>query len=209
MTPDTIEQMARDAIAFATALGLGQVDLLGFSIGSFVAQEIALRRPALVRRLVLASAAPKGAAGMHGWAPAVIGAVGTPQTSPAEYLGVFFAASQASQQAGKEALGRMYARTEDRDEMTGWATREAQYDAVCDWGSPNHALLQRVAAVDVPVFVASGDSDPMILPHYSYLLAGLIPHARIKIYPDAAHGFLFQHHAEFAADVAAFLAGSG
>jgi pimeloyl-ACP methyl ester carboxylesterase len=56
-----------------------------------------------------------------------------------------------------------------------------------------------------PVFIAQGDRDPMILPHYSYLLAGLIPHARIKIYPDSAHGFLFQHHAEFAADVAGFL----
>jgi len=58
----------------------------------------------------------------------------------------------------------------------------------------------------MPVFVANGDSDPMILPHYSYLLAGLIPHARVKIYPDSAHGFLFQYHAEFAADVEAFLA---
>jgi pimeloyl-ACP methyl ester carboxylesterase len=205
VTPDTIEQMARDAIAFVTALGLGQVDLLGFSIGSFVAQEIALRRPALVRRLVLASSAPKGAAGMHGWAPAVIGAVGTPQTSPQEYLGVFFAASEASQQAGKEALGRMYARTEDRDAMTGWATREAQYDAVCAWGIPDHSALERLSAIEMPVFVANGDSDPMILPRYSYLLAGLISQARLRIYPDSAHGFLFQHHAQFAADVTEFL----
>jgi pimeloyl-ACP methyl ester carboxylesterase len=204
-TPDTIEQMARDAIAFIGALGHSQVDLLGFSIGSFVAQEIALRRPALVRRLVLASSAPTGAAGMHGWAPDVIGAVGTPQTSPEEYLGVFFAASAASQQAGKEALGRMYARTEDRDEATTWATREAQYDAVCAWGIPDHAALERVQALEMPVFVANGDSDPMIKPHYSYLLAGLIPQARVKIYPDSAHGFLFQHHAEFAADVTEFL----
>lgn len=144
--------MARDAIAFVTALGLGQVDLLGFSIGSFVAQEIALRRPALVRRLVLASAAPQGAAGMH-----------------------------------------------------GWATREAQYDAVCAWGIPDHSALERLSAIEMPVFVANGDSDPMILPRYSYLLAGLIPQARLKIYPDSAHGFLFQHHAEFAADVTEFL----
>jgi pimeloyl-ACP methyl ester carboxylesterase len=206
VTPDSIEQMARDAIAFTTALELSRVDLLGFSIGSFVAQEIALRRPALVRRLVLASSAPRGAAGMHGWAPDVIGAVGTPQTTPEEYLSVFFAGSAASQQAGKEALGRMYVRAEDRDEMTDWPTREAQYDAVCSWGIPDHSALPRLAALEMPVFIANGDSDPMILPHYSRLLAGLIPHARLKIYPDAAHGFLFQHHAEFAADVAGFLA---
>ena len=183
-TPDTIEQMARDAIAFITAMQFAQLDLLGFSIGSFVAQQIALVRPAIVRRLVLASSAPQGAVGMHGWAPEVIGAVGTPHTSPEAYLGVFFARSASSRQAGGEALRRMYARTEDRDTATTWATREAQYDAVCTWGIPDHARLQRVAAIEAPVFVANGDSD-------------------------SAHGFLFQHHAEFAADVEAFLADAG
>jgi pimeloyl-ACP methyl ester carboxylesterase len=208
-TPHSVEQMARDAIAFIAAMELGQVDLLGFSIGSFVAQQVALTRPAIVRRLVLASAAPQGAAGMHGWAPEVIGAVGTPQTSPEAYLSVFFARSSSSRQAGQEAAQRMYARTEDRDAATTWATREAQYDAVCTWGIPDHALLQRLSCLQLPVFVANGDSDPMILPHYSYLLAGLIPQARVKIYPDSAHGFLFQHHAEFAADVEDFLSQPG
>ena len=66
-------------------------------------------------------------------------------------------------------------------------------------------MLQRVSAIDVPVFVANGDSDPMILPRYSYLLAGLLPNALIRIYSDAAHGFLFQHHEQFAADVHSFL----
>jgi len=204
-TPHTVEQMAYDTIAFITAMDFGQVDLLGFSIGSFVAQQIALTRPAVVRRLVLASSAPQGAAGMHGWAPEVIGAIGTPKTTPEEYLDVFFAQSPSSRQAGQEALQRMYARTEDRDTATTWATREAQYDAVCTWGIPDHAKLQRLSCLQMPVFVANGDSDPMILPHYSYLLAGLIPQARVKIYPDSAHGFLFQHHTDFATDVEDFL----
>ena len=197
--------MAHDAIAFIAAMDFEQVDLLGFSIGSFVAQQVALTRPAIARRLVLASAAPQGAAGMHGWAAEVIGAIGTLETSPEEYLDVFFARSSSSRQAGQEALQRTYARTEDRDAATNWATRQAQYDAVCTWGIPDHALLQRLSCLQLPVFVANGDSDPMILPHYSYLIAGLIPQARVKIYPDSAHGFLFQHHAEFAADVEAFL----
>ena len=205
-TPSTIAQMARDAIAFLEALELDAVDLLGFSIGSFVAQEIALIRPAMVRRLILASAAPRGAAGMHGWAPEVIGAVGEPQPNPDGYLGVFFTRSEASRQAGVETLGRLTARSDDRDEQTTWQTRQAQYDAVCEWGIPDHGQLQRVSALSMPVFVANGDGDPMIPPHFSYLLAGLIPQARVKIYPDAAHGFLFQHHAEFARDVDAFLA---
>ena len=72
-------------------------------------------------------------------------------------------------------------------------------------GCPNHGLLERIGAIEMPVFVANGDSDPMILPRYSYLLAGLLPDARLKIYPDAAHGFLFQHHSEFAADVSRVL----
>jgi pimeloyl-ACP methyl ester carboxylesterase len=118
---------------------------------------------------------------------------------------VFFTRSPASRQAGQESLRRMSARTQDRDTPATWQTREAQYDAVCTWGIPDHALLQRLSCLQMPVFVANGDSDPMILPHYSHLLAGLIPQARAKIYPDSAHGFLFQHHAEFSRDVDEFL----
>ena len=206
VTPGTVAEMARDAITFLEAMDFDRVDLLGFSLGSFVAQEIAFVRPAGVRRLVLASSAPEGAAGMHGWAPEVIAAVGKPQPDPNGYLSVFFSASEGSQRAGKETLQRIFgARTDERDAPSTWQTRQAQYDAVCSWGIPDHARLERLRGIEMPVFVANGDSDPMILPHFSYLLAGLIPHAQVKIYPDAAHGFLFQYHAEFAADVAAFL----
>jgi pimeloyl-ACP methyl ester carboxylesterase len=204
-TPSTVEEMARGATAFVSAMGYDRVDVLGFSIGSFVAQEIALARPEIVRKLVLASAAPRGAAGMHGWSPDVIGAVGQREGSPEGYLAVFFTGSEASRQAGQQALSRMYTRQADRDDETTWATRLAQYDAVCAWGIPDHAALQRVSAIGAPVFIANGDSDPMILPRFSHLLAGLIPQAELKLYEDAAHGFLFQHHAEFAADVEAFL----
>ncbi|MER5936782.1 alpha/beta hydrolase [Streptomyces sp. NPDC001928] len=204
-TPNTVEQMAHDAIAFLAALDLDLVDVLGFSLGSFVAQQIALTRPNIVRRLVLASSAPQGAAGMHGWAPEVIGAIGAPETGAEGVLEVFYTPSPASRKAGQQSLQRIFTRTVDRDAPTSWATREAQYDAVCTWGIPDHGLLQRLGCLRLPVFVANGDSDPMILPHYSHLLAGLIPQARLKIYPDSAHGFLFQHHAEFAADVEAFL----
>jgi len=206
VTPNTIEAMAHDAVAFLEAMNLQRVDLLGFSIGSFVAQEIALVRPDFLRRVVLASSAPQGAAGMHGWAPEVIGAVGGREPNPQGYVDVFFAPTETSREAGQEAAGRIFGgRTTDRDEPTTWQTRQAQYDAVCAWGIPNHSLLERVSAIDLPAFLANGDSDPMILPRYSYLLAGLLPNARLTIYPDSAHGFLFQHHSRFAADVHAFL----
>jgi pimeloyl-ACP methyl ester carboxylesterase len=102
-------------------------------------------------------------------------------------------------------MERIFGARKEPDESTNWQTRLAQYDAVCSWGIPNHALLERVSAIEPAVFVTAGDGDPMVLPHYSYLLAGMIPNARLKIYPDAAHGFLFQHYAEFSADVSAFL----
>jgi pimeloyl-ACP methyl ester carboxylesterase len=204
-TPHSVTQMAHDALSFLDALEVDQFDALGFSIGSFVAQEIALIRPLVVRRLVLAASAPRGARGMHGWAPQVIGAVGNRETNPDGFLKVFFTQSDSSRRSGEETLGRLFSRTVDRDEATNWDAVLAQYDAVCEWGVPNHGELERLAGIEVPVFVANGDSDPMILTHYSYLLAGLIPQARVKIYADAAHGFLFQHHTSFAADVDAFL----
>jgi pimeloyl-ACP methyl ester carboxylesterase len=125
-TPNTVEAMAHGAIDFLDAMSLHRVDLLGFSIGSFVAQEIALIRPDLLRRIVLASAAPQGAAGMHGWAPEVIGAIGAPETSPQGYISIFFAPTATSREAGQQAAGRIFERTTGRDEPTTWQTRQAR-----------------------------------------------------------------------------------
>ena len=114
ITPSTIAEMASGALTFIDALGLDRVDLLGFSIGSFVAQEIALSRPSVVRRVVLASAAPQGAPGMHGWADDVISAVGQPEPSPDGYLNVFFTQSEASRAAGVATLGRIFGPKHER-----------------------------------------------------------------------------------------------
>src|SRR5713226_6764762 len=122
-TPNTVEAMAGGAIAFLDAMDFQRVDLFGFSLGSFVAQEIALVRPDLLRRVVLASSAPQGAAGMHGWAPDVVGAVGAPETTPQAYISVFFAPTDTSREAGQQAAGRIFGRTANRDEPTTWQTR--------------------------------------------------------------------------------------
>ena len=204
-TPTTIAQMADDAIVFVDALGLDAIDLLGFSIGSFVAQEIALTRSALIGKLVLASTAPQGAPGMHGWAPDILKAIGDPVTDADGFLHGFFRDSATSRAAGKEFLGRIFSRTEGRDEQTTWQTRNAQYDAVLKWGTPNYGLLHRLSAIAQPVFIANGDDDRMILPWYSHLVASLIPNSFVKLYPDAAHGFLFQHAEEFVSDVLQFI----
>jgi pimeloyl-ACP methyl ester carboxylesterase len=205
LTPATISAMATGAISFVSALGLDGFDLLGFSVGSFIAQEMLLTVPDLIKSAVLASSAPSGASGMHGWASDVMANVGVPNPSRKGYADVFFTRSPVGLDAADKAVKRIYGRVEGRDADTSWQTRNAQYAAVCQWGEPNHAQLQRVEAITAPVFIANGDSDPMILPRYSHLLAGLIPGSTLKTYPDAAHGFLFQHHAEFADDVLSFL----
>jgi pimeloyl-ACP methyl ester carboxylesterase len=124
----------------------------------------------------------------------------------ASHHGIFFAHTSTRMQVGQRAAGRIYGRTTNKDEQTSRQTRQAQFEALRAWELPNYAMLERLSAIAMPVFVAIGDSDHLILTRFSYLLAGLFPNARLRIYPDAAHGFLFQHHTEFAADVHAFLA---
>jgi pimeloyl-ACP methyl ester carboxylesterase len=201
----SITKMARQMIAFIGALGFDRIDLLGFSIGGFVAQEIALVRPTLVRRLVLSATGPKGAPGMHGWRDDVAAAA-RGESKPENLLYIMFAHTEASQAKGREFLGRFMQRQEGRDAPTSDAVRDAQYDAILEWGIPDHAALQRLTGIESPTLVIQGDDDLMIPTKLSHLMAGLIPDARIRIYPDAAHGFLFQYPDEVARDVNAFLA---
>jgi pimeloyl-ACP methyl ester carboxylesterase len=202
-TSSTIPATARQMIAFISALGLARIDLLGFSIGGFVAQEIALVRPTLVRRLILAATGPQGAPDMHGWR-ADIAAAARGESSPDNLLYIMFAHTGTSQAKGRAFLARLLER-HDRDAPTSDTARDAQYDAVCAWGIPDHAALQRLTGIASPTLVLQGDNDLMIPTKLSHLLAGLIPNARIRIYPDAAHGFLFQYPTEVAAEVNEFL----
>jgi pimeloyl-ACP methyl ester carboxylesterase len=200
----TIAATARQMIEFVDALGLAEVDLLGFSIGGFVAQEIALVRPTLIRRLILAATGPKGAPGMHGWRDD-IAAAARGESKPENLLYIMFAHTDASQAKGMEFLGRFMERQEGRDAPTSDAARDAQYDAIVEWGIPDHAALQRLTGIGSPTLVIQGDDDLMIPTKLSHLLAGLIPDAQIRIYPDSAHGFLFQYPTEVAAEVNAVL----
>jgi pimeloyl-ACP methyl ester carboxylesterase len=205
VTPSTVKQMARDAVAFVEALKLEQIDVLGFSLGGFIAQEMALLKPDLVRKVVLAGTGPQGGPQMHGWRKDIADAARKPDMGAPELLYIMFKHTPTSQAKGPEYLGRFMERQVDRDAPSTLATRDAQYDAVVDWGIPDHSKLQRLTAIQQPTFVANGDDDLMLPPRLSYLMAGLIPNAQIKIYPDASHGFLWQHNKEFGSDVNAFL----
>ncbi len=200
----SISSMARQMIAFVGALGLNRIDLLGFSIGGFVAQEMTLVRPTMVRRLVLAATGPKGAPSMHGWRHE-IAAAARGESTPENLLYIMFAPTATSRSKGDEFLGRFLERQDARDAPSTNAARDAQYDAIVEWGIPDHAALQRLTAITCPTLVIQGDSDRMIHPKVSHLMAGLIPDAQILIYPDAAHGFLFQYPTEVAADINTFL----
>ena len=201
----TIADTARRIIGFVAALGLTEIDLLGFSIGGFVAQEIALIRPSLVRRLVLAATGPKGAPGMHGWRDDIAVAARLEPSTAESLLHIFFTPTEASRALGAEFLGRFMARTENRDTPTSLAVRDAQYDAIVDWGIPDHGALQRLTGIRCPTLIIQGDGDQMIPTKLSHLMAGLIPDARIRIYEDSAHAFLFQYPQQVAADVGTFL----
>ncbi len=149
VTPRTISEMSPEAIVFLDAPELAEVDLLGFSSGSFAAPDITLTWPALAGRLVLASSSWTHGAEGHGWAKDMIGAVGKPTTAPEGVQDVSYTPTPASRGAGKEPLQRIFcARTDGRDPETTWPTRQAQCDAVCLWGESNHALLQPVRVLE-------------------------------------------------------------
>jgi pimeloyl-ACP methyl ester carboxylesterase len=203
--PDTVADMARDAVRFIDALQLESIDLLGFSLGGHLAQEIALVRPRLPRRLVLAGTAPQGAPDLHRWSDDVYRWACADDITPDGFLALFFSGSETSVKRGWEYLTRTHARTEERDPETTLACRDAQYQALSTWGIPESGKLERLSAITQPTLVANGDNDTMMATKNSYLLAERIRGAQIRIYPDAGHGFLDQYPVEFGQHVRQFL----
>lgn len=204
-TPNTVSAMAEDAVAFIDALGLTGIDLFGYSLGGFVAQEVALSRPALVHRLILAGTGPKGAPGMERWSEDVVNAVVVDETGPAGVLYVFYAPTETSQAAGQASLGRIYGWQGGRDEQPSLEAKNAQYTAVLDWGVQDWAAVQRLRSITQPTLILQGDDDIMIPTKASHTMAGLIPNARIRIFSNASHGSIFQYADEAAAETIAFL----
>jgi pimeloyl-ACP methyl ester carboxylesterase len=205
--PDNVDDMARDVLRFVDALALTEIDVLGFSLGGYVAQELALVRPRLIRRLVLAGTAPQGAPGIHRWTNEVF-ALATPDSfDPDGFMRLFFSGSEESRAKGMEFLGRISARTGEPDDPADLAARDAQLEAITRWGIPDPSRLTRLAAITQPTLVANGDNDPMMITENSRLLARHLPNAQLRIYPDAGHGFLDQYPEEFADEVNVFLNG--
>jgi pimeloyl-ACP methyl ester carboxylesterase len=207
VVPDNVTDMTRDVLRFLDALELEQVDVLGFSLGGYIAQELALLRPRLLRRLVLAGTAPKGAPNIHRWSDDVFTLATPDQPNPDGFIKLFFSGSEESRARGMQYLARVSARQVDRDEPTDLATRDAQLAAITRWGIPDPSKLSRLAAITQPTYVANGDNDTMMDTENSHLLAHHLPNAQLRIYPDSGHGFLDQYPTLFADHVRAFLNG--
>jgi pimeloyl-ACP methyl ester carboxylesterase len=202
-TPDTIQAMATDAVTFIRALGLDKVDLLGFSMGGMIAQAIAQDEPQLVRKFILAGTGPAGGEGIKNVTRIsnldTIRALLT-FTDPKQFL--FFTRTPNGRQAGKEFLARLKERTQNRDKAISLRSYAAQLKAIHRWGLQQPSDL---SVIHQPVLIVNGDSDKMVPTKNSADLAHRLPDSELVIYPDAGHGGIFQHHAQFVQKALQFL----
>jgi pimeloyl-ACP methyl ester carboxylesterase len=201
--PHTIAAMAADATAFIRALGHQQVDLIGFSLGGGVAQEIALTHPELVRRLILTGTGVRGGGGLAKM-PLIVGGAYTKaaltRVDPRHFL--FFNRNSTGKRAATAYIARLQERTTDRDKPISQQARLAQLLAIREAGLGEPHDLSRITQ---PTFVANGDNDVMVASSQSHELAERIPNAKLTIYPDSGHGGIFQYHDKFVPELLAFL----
>lgn len=201
--PLTIDEMARDAIALIRALGFQKVDLLGFSLGGFVAQDIALKAPNLVRKLILTGTGPAGGTGIEkvgavSW-PLIIKALLTLR-DPKTYL--FFTSTTNGRRAAKAFLNRLKERKAGRDKGPTPRAFLRQLKAIKAWG---RQAPQDLGRINIPVLIANGDNDIMVPTINSTDMARRIPGSQLVIYQDAGHGGIFQNHADFVPKALSFL----
>lgn len=201
--PVTVGEMARDTIALIRAMGFDQVDLLGFSLGGFVAQDVVLKAPNLVRKLILTGTGPAGGQGIDR-----VGALSWPLMlkglltlrDPKTYL--FFTSTANGRQAARAFLKRLKERKAGRDKGPTPSAFLRQLKAIKDWGRQAPQDLSRLR---LPVLIANGDNDIMVPTVLSHDMARRIPRAQLVIYEDAGHGGIFQYHADFVSKALAFL----
>lgn len=201
--PHTIAAMAADAAAFIRTLGHDEVDLLGFSLGGGVAQEVTLQNPDLVRRLILTGTGHRGGGGLTRM-PLIVGGAYTKaaltRLDPRQFL--FFNRNALGKRAGSDYIARLGERTADRDEHISQQARIAQLLAIREAGLGEPHDLSKITQ---PTFVANGDNDVMVASSQSRVLAERIPNSKLVIYPDSGHGGIFQYRERFVPAVLEFL----
>jgi pimeloyl-ACP methyl ester carboxylesterase len=206
--PNTITGMAAHALAFVDGLGIETCDVLGFSLGGMVAQQMALQRPSIFRRMMLVGTAPRGGEDiMHLEKPGLAKFLNDPSLQGYAILQkIFFASSEPSQAAGAAFIERLMQRSEDREPISGPAVAQAQMAAFREWEQVSGERFSDLKKIHHPTLVVNGVYDEMIPVSNSYWLSAHLPNAVLLTYPDSGHGSLFQFNESFTRQAAAFLA---
>jgi pimeloyl-ACP methyl ester carboxylesterase len=204
--PTTVAGMADHAMKFLDAVGLTRVDVLGFSLGGMVAQVIALRRPALLRRIILTGTGPEGGVGVAMDRPELLKIFADQRMPMSEkLLKLFFETTETSQSAERQFVQRLARPTEDKDTATAAEAAGAQLAAMAAWAKSGGEPYADLKKITQPVLVTNGNHDIMIPTVNSFTLSAHLPNAQLIIYPDSGHGALFQHAGAFTSHVSEFL----
>ncbi|MEU0497472.1 alpha/beta hydrolase [Mycobacterium sp. NPDC006124] len=199
--PTTVDGLAEGGIAFIRALGLDRVDLMGWSLGGIVAQGITLGAPELVRRLIVAGSTPAGVPDQPK-PSAKVGEILTHAVNDDEdYLHLFFPETERARAAGLASLRRLDVRLATSGAAVQDETYRGQLTAVATFAG----YYDRLGELTLPVLVANGARDVMINSYATYAMSQKLPDAKVVLYSDAGHGFLFQHVEDFAHEVDRFL----
>src|SRR5712664_1401591 len=206
--PASVEEMAANAAAFIKALGPAKVDVLGFSLGGLVAQELALAEPELVRRLILLGTGPRSGEGMASLTPEAQKIFGA-RYDPADelWLRVFFTPSERSQAAGRKYLERQRARKENRDPLRNEKVAPAHVAALQKWGAPAKDPYAYLKKITQPTLVVNGSNEVIVYTVNSFILQQNLPNAQLILYPDSNHGAQYQYPELFVEHVTQFLKG--
>lgn len=191
--PKNFAAMADDAAQFIKALGYKKVDLLGFSIGGAIAQELLIRHNGLIRRAILAGTSAKGGIGVNDLSEKSKVVSTKLKLTDGDLLYGFFAPSKKSQEMGRRFIERLKARNAERDEPVSMETVKAQALAREAWGRNQDKSDERMQEVKNPILIANGRDDIRMPTINSYHLFLIAPKAQLILYPDSGHGFLFQY----------------
>ena len=201
-TPCAVVEMAEHSVAFCRALGLNSINIVGFSLGGMIAQQLALGHPYLVQRLILLGTGPRGGEGMT-----FTELSAEEQAVPVAFLlGAFFSPSESSQSAGREYMKRLDLRTDDRDLPVSKNSAEAQLVAIREWGTiPSTGRYSTLKNITHRTLIVHGNKDIVVAPINALILAEHLPNALLVVYSDSSHGAQYQHAKLFLEHVNLFL----